>query len=267
MAKRDGFIFHLENAEDLKDLTLEEQGLIFSAMIQYAQDGVEPNFDDRTLRTAWRPIMRRMKADLEAYDDKCAVNKKNGEKGGRPKKQTVIPANEENTTVIEEEPKNQNENQAVFKENPKNRTVNLGLSENPKKPNSNSNSNSNSNIYIYNTMSGSRAETRLEIIRYLNEKTGKDFRHSTKATVSLIEARLNDGYSLDDFKKVIDNKVAEWKDTDQEQYLRPETLFRPSHFESYLNQRQVRAKPKGNTLSTSMTHTYDMEELRRRAKA
>lgn len=118
-----------------------------------------------------------------------------------------------------------------------------------------------------NTMSGKpdRAGARLEIVSYLNEKTGKDFRHSTKATVRLIEARLNDGYTVKDFKKVIDNKTAEWKGTEQEQYLRPETLFAPSHFESYLNQRVIKAKPKG-TLSQEMTHDYDIHELSRRAK-
>lgn len=127
----------------------------------------------------------------------------------------------------------------------------------------------NQNI-VNNTMSGKpdRAGARIEIITYLNQKTGKDFRHSSKATVRLIEARLNEGYAVDDFKKVIDNKVTEWKGTDQEQYLRPETLFSPSHFESYLNQKAVRSKVK-TAPSDSMTHNYtaeQMAELRRRAK-
>lgn len=119
-----------------------------------------------------------------------------------------------------------------------------------------------------NTMSGKpdRAGARIEIIRYLNEKTGKNFRHSTNATVRLIEARLNEGYTLEDFKKVIDNKTAEWKGTEQEQYLRPETLFAPSHFESYLNQRAIKAKPKAGQLSEEMSHGYDLKELARRAK-
>ena len=41
---------------------------------------------------------------------------------------------------------------------------------------------------------------------------------------------------MDDFKKVIDKKCAEWKGGDMEKYLRPETLFKRSKFESYLNE-------------------------------
>ena len=234
MAK-DSFIFHLENAEDLEDLTLEEQGMILQAMIEYSRTGKQPHFEDRALRSVWRPIFRRLKADKEAYEEKCESNRENGKKGGRPPK-------EENRTVISENPKK------------------------PKKADSDSESESDKDIYI-NTMSGKpdRAGARIEIIKYLNEKTGKEFRHSSQATVRLIEARLNEGYTIDDFRKVIDNKAAEWKGTEQEQYLRPETLFAPSHFESYLNQKAVRPKPR-STLPSDMTRTYDMDELRRRAK-
>ena len=83
---------------------------------------------------------------------------------------------------------------------------------------------------------------RKEIIDYLNEQTGKHFRYNSQATNGFIDARLEEGYTVDDFKTVIDNKTYEWKGTEQEQYLRPETLFRPSHFESYLNQKKVRGR-------------------------
>lgn len=76
-----------------------------------------------------------------------------------------------------------------------------------------------------------------DIVEYLNEKSGKSFKASNQATQEFINARLNDGYTIDDFKKVIDTKVKEWTGTDQEQYIRPNTLFRPSNFEAYLNQK------------------------------
>jgi phage replication O-like protein O len=74
-----------------------------------------------------------------------------------------------------------------------------------------------------------------EIIDYLNAKTGKAYRWQGKATQGHINGRFADGYTLDDFKKVIDNKTTEWKGGKWEQYLRPETLF-GSKFEGYLNQ-------------------------------
>lgn len=75
-----------------------------------------------------------------------------------------------------------------------------------------------------------------EIINHLNDKTGKNYKAGSKATQRLIDARLNEGFTANDFKKVIDNKVATWKgDAKMEKYLRPQTLF-GTKFESYLNE-------------------------------
>ena len=75
-----------------------------------------------------------------------------------------------------------------------------------------------------------------EIVDYLNQKAGTSYRASGKKTQSLIKARYNESFKLDDFKQVIDNKVAEWKtDNNMAKYLRPETLF-GTKLESYLNQ-------------------------------
>ena len=73
------------------------------------------------------------------------------------------------------------------------------------------------------------------IVAYLNEKAGTKFRASSDRTQSLIRARLADGFTLDDFKTVIDKKCADWMDTDYQQYLRPITLFDKTKFENYLN--------------------------------
>ena len=75
-----------------------------------------------------------------------------------------------------------------------------------------------------------------KIIQYLNEKTGRNYSARTKSTRQKIKARVNDGASLDDFKRVIDNKVREWLDDPHfSKYLRPETLFGPK-FEGYKEQ-------------------------------
>ena len=73
------------------------------------------------------------------------------------------------------------------------------------------------------------------IIDYLNSKTGKSYKSTTRKRQSLIKARIDEGFSEEEFFKVIDNKVYEWKDTEYEKYLRPETLF-GNKFEGYLNQ-------------------------------
>lgn len=77
-----------------------------------------------------------------------------------------------------------------------------------------------------------------EIVDYLNLKTKSNFRSSAKETQRLIKARFNDGFTLNDFKQVIDTKTNEWLFNQQMAiYLRPKTLF-GTNFESYLNQRR-----------------------------
>ena len=81
-----------------------------------------------------------------------------------------------------------------------------------------------------------------EIVGYLNAKSGKSFRTTTKETVRLVNARLKEGYTIDDFKSVIDKKVDQWgRDPKFSNYIQPSTLFAPSHFENYLNERSVAA--------------------------
>lgn len=73
-----------------------------------------------------------------------------------------------------------------------------------------------------------------EIIAYLNQKAGTNYRVSTASTVKHVSARLKEGYSVDDFRKVIDSKCGQWlKDETMKKYIRPETLF-GQKFESYL---------------------------------
>lgn len=79
----------------------------------------------------------------------------------------------------------------------------------------------------------------LIIVDYLNEKTGKSFKGGAKSTVSHINARLTESFTVEDFKAVIDQKVSDWaNDPKMSEYLRPATLFGPK-FESYLNARSA----------------------------
>jgi len=82
----------------------------------------------------------------------------------------------------------------------------------------------------------------VEIITYLNDVASKNYRTSTQKTKTLIKARWNEGFRLDDFKKVIDTKNNEWKnDKSMSKFIRPDTLF-GTKFEGYLNQE---TKPTG----------------------
>lgn len=103
-----------------------------------------------------------------------------------------------------------------------------GFSKNPKKP-------INHN-HIHNHIHN-------QIIDYLNNKLKSKYKSNTKMTVEKINARLNEGYNLDDFIAVIDKKYNDWINTEFEKYLCPETLF-GTKFEKYLNQRCQNQKNK-----------------------
>lgn len=84
-------------------------------------------------------------------------------------------------------------------------------------------------------------KSHIEIIEYLNVKTGSKFKATTKPYIQAIRSRLKEGYTVDDFKTVIDKKCREWKGTKLEKYLTPKTLFAPSHFDTYLNSNEMLA--------------------------
>lgn len=79
-----------------------------------------------------------------------------------------------------------------------------------------------------------------EIVSDLNAKGNFRFT-ANNDTIKHINGRLSEGFTKEDFFLVHDIKIAEWqKDEKFSKYLRPSTLYAPSHFESYLNQRPKR---------------------------
>ena len=107
-----------------------------------------------------------------------------------------------------------------------------------------------------------------EIIKYLNEKANTNYRVSTKNTQSFINARLKEGFTVEDFKKVIDVKAKSWVGTDFEKYLRPATLF-GTKFENYLNEANKKGpvskgpkeniKTNGSICNTNNNYTQKIE--------
>jgi uncharacterized phage protein (TIGR02220 family) len=75
----------------------------------------------------------------------------------------------------------------------------------------------------------------IEIIEYLNSQAQTTFSTKLGSNIELICARLKEGYTISDFKSVIDKKVKDWKGTDWAKFLRPNTLFAKSKIENYLN--------------------------------
>ena len=212
------------------------------ALIDYSEAGEIPELDGIT-QMAFSFIRSQMDRDSEKYESRVTANRENGKKGGRPKK-----------------PKGN-------EENPKNPLVYSKTEENPENP-IKIMSNDNVNEKDINTLSAKSDRTEMirKVVKYLNDKAGKHFKASTENTKKHINARLNEGYSLDDFIAVIDKKVQVWKgDPQMDRYLRPETLF-GRKFESYLNE-NVSGKAKAavkNQFHNFDERDYNYDELEKR---
>lgn len=124
--------------------------------------------------------------------------------------------------------------------------------ETKSKPQTQPNGNTSNDVYVYVNVNVIK-----DIINYLNNKTNSNFKYQTKSTQTKINARLNEGYTLDDFIAVIDKKYNEWVNTEFEKYLCPETLF-GTKFEKYLNQKVSNNKTKDKP--EWVNKTYDEEQ-------
>ncbi len=190
---------------------------------------------------------KRLEAEIDKRSKFNTKQRENGYKGGRPK-------NPSKTQIKAKQKPNQS--QLKTKQKP---------TESPRVENENENENviEDLNEIVIKEIGGvgERENSNVsfmikEIIDYLNVKADKSFKHSTQETRKLISGRLSDGFEIDDFKKVIDNRVSKWMGTEWEQYLRPNTLFRPSNFENYLNDNSAK-KPKTATEIGAMLDEHD----------
>jgi uncharacterized phage protein (TIGR02220 family) len=156
----------------------------------------------------------------------------------------------ENEHQIEQQPSNQNRlitivNWQEYQSNEQQieQPMNNERTTSEQRVNTNKNDKNDKNIYK-------------DIVEYLNQKTGSKFKHTSKATQRHINGRLSEGFSLDDFKIVIDKKVIEWKDNPKmSQYLRPETLF-GTKFEGYLYQKEVKGNPQSTPKLNPKIHNF-----------
>ena len=94
-----------------------------------------------------------------------------------------------------------------------------------------------------------------DIVNFLNQATGKNYKTNSVINRKFITQRLNDGFTLEDFRQVISVKSTNWLGSKMEQFLRPETLF-SNKFESYLNENIVSNAPNSN-----LKNTYDQVSI------
>lgn len=193
--------------------TVEEQNEFYGAIIRYLFLGTEPEFTTPYMSAVFQGVMPSLKKQRAGR-----VNKTKRKKEAKTK-QTGSKAEAKQKEMVSNEEANDKE---------------LGSkTEGNGKKLRNEETNKLTSIVTPIVPTG-------DVIAYLNFRTGKNFKDSSKSTLRHINARFAEGYTIEDFKTVIDNMANRWlNDPKMEQYLRPETLF-GTKFDGYLNM-----KPKG----------------------
>ena len=231
--KRDSFIFYRSFMEGLNCFDDKTRLNVYDAILSYALDGEETELSGES-----RGLFSLIKPQIDANNKRYVNGQKGaafGKLGGRPKNpEGVI---DKNPTGVSEK---------VVKKTP-NENVNENVNVNDKKDNVGKPDTFDRDIK--------------EIVDYLNQKTQSNFKPKTEETRKSIRARLKEGYTVDDFKRVIDSKSSDWADSERmREYLRPSTLFRPANFEAYLNEAN---RPKVKKKAEFLSNEYDFDELER----
>lgn len=210
-----GFTIYKEYYELITLLTEREQQELLLAITKFMFEDVEPTLNDKQTK-----IFNNLRRPLEK-------SKKRSKCG------SITKSNE-----------NQEESETKTKENQK--EIKTKSNENQKENENKTHQDVNVIVNVNDNVDVNVKKISLEeikgIIEYLNIKSNSHYKYSTDKTQTLIKARIKDGFTLDDFKIVIDKKCEEWLGTDFEKFLRPETLF-SNKFEGYLNQK-ITAKKK-----------------------
>ena len=223
--KRTSFVFYEDMEQAIETLPEELQPACYKALVRYGLYGEEPE-KGTIVYTLFIAFRSRMDLNNKKYIK--------GNKGGRPRKDGFEEENHSEDMVFNEETIDE-----------------VRFSDNDNEYD-NDNDNKKENI------KEKRNEDISSVVSYLNDRASTHYRSSSRNTRSHINARLEDGFTLEDFKQVIDTKCDEWLGTDMAKYLRPDTLF-GTKFESYLNQKP-RAKPQAPNYSIDNSNLGITEE-------
>lgn len=213
--------------EATADLTDEQFGRLMRSAFSYRFRGEIYNGEDIAVKISFRFV----RSQIDRYEEQCATNSNNA-KGSKE------------SAECSETEQNNGEQCEIEGNYPHNHT------HNP-----------------ITTMSGKpdcAPSFCMEVVDFLNQTAGKSYRSNAKKTVKFIEERRNEGFTLEDFKKVIIIKTAQWRGTNMDGYLRPETLF-GTKFEGYLQEAESRhqqEQPKQADIDWSLVD-YGPEEASR----
>lgn len=200
-------IFHNDFREALESIPLESVGRILLALMGYARNETPETIEQILEGDAGaKPLYYILREHIQRNENYRIQKSNAGKKGGGQKgNQNALKTNTNEQTEAET---NANEQK---------RTPILSYP-----------------FPSYPNLSITRKKEIEEIVSYLNQVAGTQYKVTDEIS-NLIQALLSKGYTIEDFRKVIDKKSKEWKGTKFEACIRPSTLF-SSKFDEYLNQ-------------------------------
>ena len=81
---KDSFVLYIEYIDQLELLTMEQRGVLFTAIMHHSAGRALPDMDDVT-KMAFAFIRADLDRNARKYEEKVEARRKAGEKGGRPK--------------------------------------------------------------------------------------------------------------------------------------------------------------------------------------
>jgi uncharacterized phage protein (TIGR02220 family) len=213
--QKNSFILYLDQSELFGKLSDEQAGKLIKHAFSYAS-GNSGDHDDPLVDMAFTSIKQAMRRDMAKWE---AQKKQRVEAGKKSAEKRSARANEEqreSTVVVSVEKASTNPTVSVS--GSVSGSVSVSGSDKP------------SSKHL-----SRKHDVVVEIIDYLNAKTGKSFK-PVDAHGKHIRGRLAEGHTIADLKAVVDRKTLEWKGTEQAQYLRPATLFNAEKFNQYIGE-------------------------------
>lgn len=256
MADKKSFIIYFNWAQMLRDMPDPEAGQLIKGIASY-ELGEAVKFENPLLAAVFSMMKDRLDEDNERYKEKVRKfeeNKRKWKEEQEAQKSTrnlleIYQKSNRNLaeiygdTVTDTVTDNDNVNDTVTVTDTVTDTTVTNVTNNTNK-----------------IRSPAEPNITAEVVDYLNQKLGTRYKAETEKTQRLIRARIREGATLEDFRKVIDKKVKEWRGTKLEPYLRPETLF-GTKFEGYLNQGAAGTRTGNGSFTDFEQRDYDFEAL------
>lgn len=205
--RRDSLILHEAQIQPIRDLSYEEKGKIFEAVVAYQFEGKVPDLPPM-LEMAFRFFKNQLDIDNDKFFNTCERNRKNGSKGGR------------RTSVKEEKPKKS--------------SGLIGNPKNPDEPQKSENDNDNVNE------NGNGKELMAKRKRFTPPKFSEFEKYFLENGFdSLLASRAFKGYEEANWHDSKGNKITNWKQKCQHVWFKPENrkepipVFKPKSLSNY----------------------------------